>query len=178
MVTQDLCINYDQFPLFKQLHSTVLFRQLQTLKFWHLDDETHVLPYLGQIKDLEIQNTRIPVYSVNIDLPCVHTLQNLVLYGSTCSWMGGRTFYTLKKCIFYDWIYDLFGWKGVQMPIPYNFLSNCPCLQELQIETWHFSGLDSLIQIFFCDALEQGVWQDIRSVKLAVCIDWCRPGLQ
>jgi hypothetical protein len=39
MVTQYLHFNYFGFPLFKQLHSTVLFRQLQTLKFWNLDHE-------------------------------------------------------------------------------------------------------------------------------------------
>jgi hypothetical protein len=207
MATQDLDISYHGFPLFNQLHSTVLFRQLQTLKFTGIDHETHILPYLVQIKHLEIWYTMIPVYSVDIDLPCVHTLQKLVLMGSTCSWMVGRTFHTLRE--YKDFSGDMSAYKGVQMhahmpactklewsgsavtyipfshpnvqilePHPlatpdeavfkdlHNLLSNCPCLQELKIETWDFSGLDSLIQFIFCDAQEQGVWQDIKSVEL------------
>jgi hypothetical protein len=93
MVTQHLYINYLHFPLFKELHSTVLFWQLQTLKIRHLDDETHILPYLGQITDLAFWATNIPAYSVDIDLPCVNTLQKLELIASTYSWMVGRTFH-------------------------------------------------------------------------------------
>jgi hypothetical protein len=209
MATQYLDIHYHGLPLFKQLHSTVLFRQLQTLRFQHLDDETHILPYLRHIKDLTIWGTRIPPYSVDIDLPCVHTLQKLELVGSTCSWMVGRTFHTLRECSIHCWkdfSEDLSAYRGVQVDMPactklkwsgnavasplfshpniqilklnplgtsdevlkllHNSLSDCPCLQELKFQIWHVSGLDSLIQFVFCDAQEQGVWQDIRSVEL------------
>jgi hypothetical protein len=121
MVTQYLYINYREFPLFKQLHSTVLFRQLQRLKFQHLDDKTHILPYLGPIKDLAIWDTRIPAYSVDIYLACVHTLQKLELKYSTYSWMVGRTFHTLKECTVYNWeglSGDLSAYKGVQVHMP------------------------------------------------------------
>ena len=50
-----------------------------------------------------------------------------------------------------------------------NFLSNCPRLQQLEIVIpKELSGADSLAQFVLCDAREQGVWRDIRSVKLNV----------
>ena len=49
-----------------------------------------------------------------------------------------------------------------------GFLFNCPCLQVLRICIHHSSGSDSLIHIVFCDAREQGVWQDIRGVEVEV----------
>jgi hypothetical protein len=121
MVMQYLNIDYHEFPLFKQLHPTVLFRQLQTLRIKYLDHETYILPYLGQIKYLAIESTQIPAYSVNIDLPCVHTLQKLKLFNSTYSWMFGRTFHTLKKCTISTQYYlseDLSVYKGVQVHMP------------------------------------------------------------
>jgi hypothetical protein len=48
----------------------------------------------------------------------------------------------------------------------HNYLSNCPCLQQLRIKIDECPGLDSLIQFVFCDAQEQGVWHEIRSVEL------------
>jgi len=44
MATQSLVIHFSVTPLFKQLHPTVLFRQLQDLHVSLLDDETHLLP--------------------------------------------------------------------------------------------------------------------------------------
>jgi hypothetical protein len=121
MVTRHLYINYYDFPLFKQLHSTVLFRQLQTLRFYSFYDEINILPYLGQIKDLAIQATRIPTYSVDIDLPCVHTLQKLELTDSTYSWMVGRTFHTLKEFTIFippNPSEDLLAYIGLQVHVP------------------------------------------------------------
>jgi hypothetical protein len=155
----------------------------------------------------------IPAYSVGIDLPCVHTLQRLVLEGSTCYWMVGRTFHILKELFINnlkDSSEDLSEYNGVQVHMPactklvwnsraaastlfscpniqilelypsgtptavlkslHNSLSNCPCLQELKIKIGHQSGLDSLVQFICCDAQEQGVWQDIRSVELKQCV--------
>jgi hypothetical protein len=209
MVTQCLDVNYHDFPLFTQLHSTILYSQLQTLKCRGPDHEAHILPYLEQIKHLEISYTEIPAYSLHIDLPCVHTLQELVLADSKCSWMLGRTFHTLKEYTFsqeMSFSEDLSAYKGVQVHMPActqlelsgsavahtlfshpnvqilelyprgtpdevleslrNSLSNCSCLQELRIEIHEISRLDSLIQFVFCDAREQGVWQDIRRVGL------------
>ena len=48
------------------------------------------------------------------------------------------------------------------------FTFNLPCLQELYISIAPYSGRDSLIQLVFRDAREQGVWQDIKSVKVEV----------
>ena len=75
MVAQCLCIDNRATPLFKQLHPTILFRQLQVLGLADLPGEIHVLPYLEHIKVLEIAGCTIPAYSVDIALPLVHTLQ-------------------------------------------------------------------------------------------------------
>jgi hypothetical protein len=89
-------------PLF-QLHSTVLFRQLQDLEVnCSHDHEIPILPCLEQIKRLEIWHGIIPAYSLNIDLPLVHTLQWLRLGYSTFSWMLGRTFKALREFQVYE----------------------------------------------------------------------------
>jgi hypothetical protein len=109
----------------------------------HLDHQTHILPYLGQIKDLAIWYTRIPAYSADIDLLCVHSLQKFVLEGSTYSWMVGRTFHTLGSAV----AYALFSHPNVQIleicPLAtpdetllkflHNYLYNCPHLQDLKV---------------------------------------------
>jgi hypothetical protein len=121
MAIQCLSIDYQVFPSFKHFHSTFLFRLLHTLQIKHLDHETHILPYLGHIKDLAIQDTRFPAYSVDIDLPCDHTLQKLDSRGSTCSWMVGQTFHTLKECTLCNWDVSSEGlsvYKGVQVDMP------------------------------------------------------------
>ena len=56
---------------------------------------------------------------------------------------------------------------GFSKPLQ-KFLLNCPYLQRLEVDIYHCSELDSLLQYVFCDAQEQGVWQDIRSVKFTV----------
>ena len=54
MVTRSLGINYTANRLF-QLHSTVLFRQIQHLELkWDNNVEMTILPHLDQIKSLEI----------------------------------------------------------------------------------------------------------------------------
>jgi hypothetical protein len=49
-----------------------------------------------------------------------------------------------------------------------DFLFTCSRLQTLDIPILHHSGRDSLIQFVFCDALEQGLWRDIMSVRVRV----------
>jgi hypothetical protein len=90
MVTQTLDINCFDPLLFKQLSSTVLFRQLQDLcylgnKYSRNHFYIHVLPYLEQINELAIHESSIPAYSLDINLPLVHTLQKLILEGSSFS---------------------------------------------------------------------------------------------
>ena len=81
-----------------QLHSTVIFRQLQDLEVnGYSDLEIPILPSLEQIKRLDIWHGIIPAYPLNIDLPLIHTLQWLRLGGSTFSWMLGRTFKALRE---------------------------------------------------------------------------------
>jgi len=50
----------------------------------------------------------------------------------------------------------------------HGFLFNCPCLQVFRISIRRSSGPESLIHFVFCDAWEQGVWHDIRSVEVEV----------
>ena len=83
-------------PLF-QLHSTTLFRQLQSLQLIGDGHHEGILPCLEQIKKLEITLGVIPEYSLSLDLPLTHTLHSLKLAGSTFTWMLGRTFKTLKE---------------------------------------------------------------------------------
>ena len=95
MVTQHLVMNMYPTPS-HQLYSVPLFRRLQHLKLiWGYDHEIPILPYLEQIKRLEIHLGIIPVYPLNLDLPLTHTLQWLKLKSTTFPWMLGRTFKAL-----------------------------------------------------------------------------------
>jgi hypothetical protein len=95
IVTRHLDLRDHATPLL-QLHSTVLFRHLQHLELTcGMHDEIPILPFLEQIKELYISVGRFPEYSLNIELPLIHTLQRLTLRQSTSSWMCGRTFKAL-----------------------------------------------------------------------------------
>jgi hypothetical protein len=99
MVTQSLCIGAFPPTLF-QLYSTVLFWRLQDFDVWDIEGhETSILPLpcLDQIKRLDVFDGTIPAYSLNIDLPLIHTLQWLRLHCSSFSWMLGRTFKALSE---------------------------------------------------------------------------------
>ena len=218
MVTRYL-VTYHGAVLFP-LHSTVFFRWLQHLVLSVAPPhETPFMPWLEQIKTLDITHGNIPEYSMNLDLPLTQSLLCLKLAISTSSWMLRRTFKALRE--FHIWGLsfpreDMSGHEGLQMGLPacaalqlvdhpfnnlrflscsnvqsfrwsysqewipfdltalnpfHDFLFNLPCLQELYISIFLGSGLDSLIQVVFCDAREQGVWRDIRSVEVEV-----RPG--
>jgi hypothetical protein len=121
MVTGHLVIGQSATPLVR-LHSTALFRQLQHLDLtctYHV--EILILPYLEQIKKLEIWGGIIHKYSLNIDFPLTHTLQWLILYHSTCSWMLGRTFKALRE-FQNDWsplaLENLARHEGLQIDLP------------------------------------------------------------
>ena len=53
----------------------------------------------------------------------------------------------------------------------HDFVFNLSCLQNLDIFVPQYFGLDSLIRFVFCDAWEQGVWRDIRSVGVGIRFD-------
>ena len=59
---------------------------------------------------------------------------------------------------------------GTALKALQHFLCTCPCLQNLDIRISRGSELHSLIQFCFCDAREQAVWRDIRSVEVKVMI--------
>jgi hypothetical protein len=97
MVARCLHIEGSSTPLLL-LDSTVLFRRLQHLEVnCDPNQEISILPYLEQIKRLEIWRGMIPMYSLNIDLPLTRTLHWLKLHRSTSSWMLGRTFKALRE---------------------------------------------------------------------------------
>ena len=225
MITKYLFIHNTTIPVF-QLHSTLLFRKLQELvvSFRHSnDDEIPILPYLEQIKRLDILRGIIPAYSLRIDIPLTHTLQRLQMERSSSSWMIGRSFKALREFVFTrqrddDEIDSRH--EGLQVDLPActklnwirsedflrflscptlqifhfrrylvadeaprntltNFLSNCSCLQQLEIdipkELW---WADSLVRFVLCDAMEQGQWRDIRSVKVEVKFDGSSLGVR
>jgi len=121
MVTGHLVIHDDGIPLL-QLRSTVLFRQLQHLDLtgiWNV--KILILPYLEQIKRLEIQDGGyFPEYSLNIDFPLTHTVEYLSL-NSVYSWMLGRTFKALREVrigLLSFAIKNLARYEGLQVDLP------------------------------------------------------------
>jgi len=97
MVTRRLLIR-DPVDRLLQLGSTILFRQLHDLEIdYNHNHEINILPFLEQIKRLDIWHAIIPTYSLNIYLPLVQTLQSLRLCHSTFSWMLGRSFKALRE---------------------------------------------------------------------------------
>ena len=145
MVTQSLVIH--DSALSENFYSTVLFKRLQALDMHACNDASHILPYLDQIKELTIEASRIPAYSLDVDLPLVHTLRFLSLNFSTFSWMLGRVFKVLKKCILRyqeDTNEDLVRFDGMRVnmpacealrchycPLDYFLFISCPNLQTL-----------------------------------------------
>jgi hypothetical protein len=214
VITQSLCI-YGFLPRLSPLYSTVLFGRLQDVDVTRFEEDgIFPWPCLVQMNRLEVVLGPIPAYSLNIDLPFIHTLQWLRLCHSTFSWMLGRTFKALRgfyleepqdkpesqsrydrlqvglpactELKLYNFSYPHFlSCPNVQIlrltirprqgiidnaalkPVHY-FTSRSFRLQNLEIDIYPYLGLDSLIQLVFRDAWEQGVQGDIRSVKVDV----------
>ena len=135
-ITRCLIIHQDAVPLF-QLHSTVFFRWLQHLELISVSNhEIPFLPWLEQIKTLEITFGKIPKYSLHLDLPLTQTLQCLKLDDSTSSWVFGRSFEALREfqikwqsCV----PEDMSGHEGVRIGLP--------ACKELQLEDCPFNDL-------------------------------------
>ena len=128
MVTQCLVIHQDDTPIL-QLHSTVLFRLLKDLKIFfnrheNLTDhdfENQILPYLEQIKRLEIFDSNILADPLKSDLPLIDTLQWLKLHYSAFSWMLGRCFKALREFVVEGPPYEhenLSRHEGMQVGLP------------------------------------------------------------
>ena len=216
MVTQYLSIDETATQLL-QLHSTILFRQLQELEVdCSPDYEIHILPYLEQIKRLTILHGIIPEHPMSTHLPLARTLQWLRLGNSAFSWMLGRTFKALRE-VYIDEPPDTLEKQsrveGLQADLPacttlklgnisvthlhffscsnvqvlrfqhprvrhtirkvvfkllQDFLWGRPCLQSLEVTISNDLELGPLFQFVFCNAREQGVWRDIRSVEVKV----------
>ena len=207
MLTQELALEGGGTILFDKLHSTLLFRQLRVLQIDDIHAEIDILPYLEQIIILEVFLADIPSYSLDTDLPLVHTLLQIELESHSYSWMYGRVFLALESFEFHGCLSnDLSGHNGPQVDMPactklgwhrnvaappfscvnlqsfswrneavhgndkvdfrslFDFLLHCPCLQHFDCSLKYES--DTLIQFVFCDAWEQGVWKDIRTVEV------------
>ena len=123
MITKSLFVDNDAIPVF-QLHSTILFGQLQELVVslhYSTNYDIPILPYLEQIKHLEIRDGVIPAYPLQVDLPLTRTLQRLAMVRSTSSWMIGRSFKALREFEFHTrGFVDEFqaGQQGLQMDLP------------------------------------------------------------
>jgi len=139
-----------------QLHSTVLFRQLQHLDLtcaW--DIEVPILPYLEQIKRLEISGGFLPEYSLNIDFPLTHTLQWFKQYHSSSSWMLGRSFKALREIrmnMFVPWDQSRYEVPQVDLlacttlvladcPMSYLRFFSCPNVQNFRF-TYYWYPFD------------------------------------
>ena len=121
IVTRRLTTEFPDTPLFP-LHSTILFRQLRHLELnCESNHRIFILPYLEQIKRMEISEGSIPEYSLNLNLPLTHTLQCLRLHRSTSSWMLGRTFKALREFGIFrprDEPENHFRHEGLQVDLP------------------------------------------------------------
>ena len=119
MVAGCLVVHFYAAPLFP-VYPTVLFRRLQRVELTcYGHHEIPILPYLEQIKWLQIEGGFIPVYSLSVELPLTHTLHWLKLRSSP-SWMLGRTFKALREFEFTKpytpW--DTSGLEGLQVDLP------------------------------------------------------------
>ena len=98
---------------------------------------------------------------LQVDLPACRTLH----------WTRSEDFLRFLSCpnlqIFCFWRH----WVEDEAPRNslINFLSNCSCLEKLEIDIpkkpW---WADSLVQFVLRDARERGLWQDIRKAKVRV----------
>jgi hypothetical protein len=149
IVTGHLVLYQSDVPLF-QLRSTALFRQLQHLELTFLSDfDIPILPYLEQIKRLEISGGLIPEYSLNIDLPLTHTLQRLKVSSTRCSWtwMLGRSFKALRE------FHYKFSWRALRKLSMHEALpTNLPACTTLELDVCPFDHFRFLscpnVQIF------------------------------
>jgi hypothetical protein len=152
MVTGHLVTSQGATPLL-QLHSTALFRQLQRLDLtcaYHV--EILILPYLEQIKELEIWGGIIHKYSLNIDLPLTHTLQWLKLHRSTCYWMLGRTFKALR-----GFQNDRSLFEPKNLSIDEGLQIDLPACTTLQLEDRSMG----LLRFLFCSNVQIFRWRQL-----------------
>ena len=132
-------------PLF-----TLRCYSLQVLK---IHGQNEILPSCAllafqQLKELLLNNVSIPLLPHTVDLPLIHTLQNLSLLMSSLSWMDGRIFGLLER-----FEVDEIGWprqfqQRVGMPVCTHIifrqqvLSVLPLLQSNfqlpSLEMWEF----------------------------------------
>ena len=54
------------------------------------------------------------------------------------------------------------------LKVLYDFICNCPRLQNLEILIFRFSAIDSFLQFVFYDARKHGVWRNMRNAEVGV----------
>jgi len=103
----------------------------------------NVLPSFNELRDLELSTVHVPPFGV--DLPLVHTLENLSLMNSTLAWMDGLVFTRLQK-----FGVDELGWpetfkRKVEMPACTHIVFKQDKLWELPVlqSNFHFPLLNT-----------------------------------
>ena len=96
------------------------FHQIRVLSVrdWNEECTLDVLHCFRHLEDLSLEGVQIVLYSHDIDLPLLQTLQRLRIYGGCAKWMDGHTFVQLK----YFSVGSISRWcdsfpKRVDMPI-------------------------------------------------------------
>ena len=153
MVTQHLVMDLSPTPL-HQHHFNPLFRRLQHLVLvWHNNHEITILPYLEQIKRLEIYRGIIPVYSLNLDLPLTRTLQWLELWHTTFPWMLGRSFKALRDFRIYDIQFppeNRSGYEGLLVDLP-----ACTTIELISCSS-------DILRLLSCSNIQILRWRQLR----------------
>ena len=92
------------------------------------------------------------------------------------NWAGGyetSCYFSHPNVQFLQWEpseYDYALLEAAPESLP-GLLLNSSCLQQLEVTLSHYVGLVPLTHLIFCDSLEHGVWQNIRSVEMKVHCD-------
>ena len=105
--------------------------RIQDLKMKCALDVLHCFYHL---EELSLEGVQITLYSHDIDLPLLQTLQRLCVYGGCAKWMDGHTFMQLK----YFSVKSISSWfksfpKRVDMPICTHIAYDTDSLESLPI---------------------------------------------
>ena len=109
-LVEDICLNATPRLTVMNLHSPsaivliaplrVQFLALTILRVSvdRMETPVEILRHFHRLEVLEARRLCLPWYSLDIDLPLVHTLHSLLLHGVSIQWMVGRRFNRLQSC--------------------------------------------------------------------------------
>ena len=133
-----------------------------SIRDWNEEYTLDVLHCFHHLEELSLKRVHIALYSHDIDLPLLQTLQRLSIVGGCAKWMDGHTFVKLK---YFD-VDSIYSWcdsfpKRVDMPICTHISYDTHSLKFLPIfqaafvfplmREWTLQG------IFYRDPLADGV---------------------